>query len=252
MKNRFWYIVVFSLCIACSTSDTAEETTIIDPPNNTLLLSDYVVNEEVMIDNVISCASGSSNPNEIIAYVYPRPEATDIRFFETATVDDDKNDYSKYSQIDVPEEDFFNGYLKSFTRQVDREKWVILSFRESGQIHLSNPIRLKHLTQNTLFTDAISINQETSGMPVFNWPNLATEADAIYFQVIADDTDELLSGTYTFETQFQYYVLDNVVLNITEETPPDIITAQPYAITLMGVSEDNWVNVLGQTDFIAE
>jgi len=37
--------------------------------------------------------------------------------------------------------------------------------------------------------------------------------------VITDETNELLSGTYTFETQFQYYLLDNVVLNITEETP---------------------------------
>jgi len=252
MRNRFWYIVVLSVFLGCSTSETTDDIIISETANSVLLLSEYVAGEVVMIDNVIACASGSANPNEIIAYVYPRPEATDIRFFETTTVDDDKNDYSQYSQINVPEEDFFNGYLKSFTRQVDDEKWIILSFRESGQIHLSNPIRLKHLTQNTVFTDAISIDQGVSGMPLFNWPNLATEADAIYFQVITDETNELLSGTYTFETQFQYYLLDNVVLNITEETPPDLIINESYSITLMGVSEDNWVNVFGQTGFITE
>jgi len=216
MRNRFWYIVVLSVFLGCSTSETTDDIIISETANSVLLLSEYVAGEVVMIDNVIACASGSANPNEIIAYVYPRPEATDIRFFETTTVDDDKNDYSQYSQINVPEEE------------------------------------LKHLTQNTVFTDAISIDQGVSGMPLFNWPNLATEADAIYFQVITDETNELLSGTYTFETQFQYYLLDNVVLNITEETPPDLIINESYSITLMGVSEDNWVNVFGQTGFITE
>jgi len=59
-----------------------------------------------------------------------------------------------------------------------------------------------------------------------------------------------LSGTYTFEQHFSYYVLDNVVLNITEETPPVLETATPYNFTLMGVSEDNWVNLFIQKSFI--
>jgi hypothetical protein len=78
---------------------------------------------------------------------------------------------------------------------------------------------------------------------------LANSKDAIYFQVVSDDSDDLLSGTYTFETQFKYYDLDNVVLNVTRETPPDLIPDQTYGFTLMGVSENNWVNTFAQISF---
>ena len=247
MVNKLRYIVLLSLFVAC-TDDTDDTVT----TDTALLLSTYIDSETVQADNVIACASGAVNPNEIIAYVYPRPGATDIRYFETETVDDDKNDYTAYSQVVLPEVPFFNGYLRSFTREAINEKWVIISFRESGQIHLSNPIRLRHRTQNTVFTDAINLDQQDMGMPRFEWPNLTTDADAIYFQVVSDATNELLSGTYTFETHFQYYVLDNVILNITEESPPDLISGDNYGITLMGVSEDNWVNVLGQDTFTAQ
>jgi len=206
----------------------------------------------IEIDNVIACASGSENDNEIIAYVYPRPESTDIKYFETIDATVDKNDYSQYIEIDLPSEDFFNGYLKTFTRQTVEEKWVIISFRESGMIHLSNPIRLKHQTENTVFTDQVAVDETELGMPVFNWNNLSDEENAIYFQIVSDQNNELLSGTYTFDEQFQYYKLDNVVLNITEETPPDLSEQTDYGFTLMGVSEDNWVNVFAQRSFTTQ
>ncbi|GGG37659.1 hypothetical protein GCM10011344_43130 [Dokdonia pacifica] len=215
-------------------------------------LATLVAQNTIEIDNVIACASGSENPNEIIAYVYPRPGASDIRYFETETVTVDKNDYQNYTQVLLPEGDFFNGYLKTFTQQTAVEKWVIISFRESGILHLSNPIRLKHQTQNTHFTDMVSIDQSQTGMPLFNWEPLVQPQDAIYFQVVSDASNELLSGTYTFEPQFRYYQLENVVLNITEETPPELISQTPYGYTVMGVSEDNWVNTLLQAEFVLE
>ena len=43
-----------------------------------------------------------------------------------------------------------------------------------------------------------------------------------------------------------------MVLNITEETPPSLLSQEDYYFTLMGVSEDNWVNVLGQRTFTVE
>jgi len=41
-----------------------------------------------------------------------------------------------------------------------------------------------------------------------------------------------------------------VVLNVTRETPPDLILDQSYGFTLMGVSDDNWVNTFVQTEFV--
>ena len=250
MQNRFWYIIILSFIVGCST-DSVDDTTE-TAANNTLLLSEYVEGEDVRIDNVIACASGSTNPNEVIAYVYPRSGATDIRYFETENVAADKNEYTNYQEIALPEGDFFNGYLKTFTRETIAEKWIIVSFRESGQIHLSNPIRLKHQSQNTNFGNLVDINQSIVGSPVFKWEGLINTLDAIYFQAVTDASDELLSGTYTFDPEFQYYELDNVVLNITEETPPDLISGAAYGFTLMGVSEDNWVNTLIRASFIAE
>ena len=242
------YTLIAFLLVACSGDDTNAT----DSATTIETLADLVAQNDIEIDNVIACASGSENPDEIIAYVYPRPGATDLRYFETSNATVDKDDFNEYLQIDLPIEDFFNGYLKTFTRQTVEEKWVIISFRESGILHISNPIRLKHQVANTVFTDQIAVDQTTPGMPLFTWDNLSNDDNAIYFQVVSDQTDELLSGTYTFEEQFQYYVLDNVVLNITEETPPDIISETNYGFTLMGVSEDNWVNVLGQRSFVSE
>lgn len=242
------YILIVFLLISCDDDDTTENTDV----NTVETLADLVAQNDIEIDNVIACASGSDNLNEIIAYVYPRPGATDLKYFETTNATVDKNDYSEYIEIDLPTQDFFNGYLKTFTRQTTEEKWVIVSFRESGILHLSNPIRLKHQTTNTAFTDQVTVDQTEFGMPLFTWANLSDEENAIYFQVVSDQTDELLSGTYTFEEQFQYYELDNVVLNITLETPPELISETNYGFTLMGVSEDNWVNVLAQRSFVTE
>ena len=246
-KTNFLWVCFLVLLLSCN----SDNETIVEQDDDGSLAT-LVAQNTIEIDNVIACASGSENPNEIIAYVYPRPGASDIRYFETETVTVDKNDYQNYTQVLLPEGDFFNGYLKTFTQQTAVEKWVIISFRESGILHLSNPIRLKHQTQNTHFTDIVSIDQSQTGMPLFNWEPLVQPQDAIYFQVVSDASNELLSGTYTFEPQFRYYQLGNVVLNITEETPPELISQTPYGFTVMGVSEDNWVNTLLQAAFVLE
>ncbi len=244
MRRINIFLACLFLLTACNSDDITTDQT-------GTTLADIVAQNTVEVDNVIACASGSVNVNEIVAYVYPRPGATDLRYFETENASVDKNEYQNYVQIDLPEEDFFNGYLKTFTRQTLEEKWVIISFRESGKLHLSNPILLKHKTQNTIFSTTVTIDQSQAGMPLFIWDSLVQAPDAIYFQVVTDASNELLSGTYTFEPHFRYYQLNNVVLNITQEMPPNLIDTSMYGFTLMGVSEDNWVNTLLQTEFVA-
>lgn len=234
------------LSLSCSSDDNREEEVI-------RTLADLVATYDVEVDNVIACASGSENDNEIIAYVYPRPGATELRYFETADAQVDKNDYSKYVPVALTVQDVFNGFLKKFTRHTSVEKWVIISFRESGKIHLSNPILLKHKSQNTLTGDNIAVDQTISGSPIFNWEAIESQEDAIYFQVVSDANNNLISGTYTFDTTFQFYNLDNVVLNITDGTPSNLIPDQLYHFTLMAVSEDNWVNYLElENPFLAQ
>lgn len=90
-------------------------------------------------------------------------------------------------------------------------------------------------------------------MPLFSWENDLVGDNAIYFQIVSDINDTVLSATYTFESNFQYYNTSNVVLNVTEGIPPDFMVNEAYNFTLMDVSEDNWVNVLTLNEsFIVE
>jgi hypothetical protein len=239
-------VVGMLLFFSCSSSDEPG-----DIVKELQTLATIVEQSAVEIDNVIACASGSTNPNEVIAYVYPRGDATALKYWETPDITTDKNDYAAYTQVDLNSEDFFNGYLKTFTRETEVERWVIISFRESGKLHISNPILLKHQSQNTLFSSTVAIDQSEVGSPLFDWNSLVSPQDNIYFQVVSDGINDLLSGTYSSETYIQYYELDNVVLNITTVTPPSLTSGNEYHFTLMGVSEDNWVNTLVQVPFTA-
>lgn len=234
------------LLASCTTDDT-----VVEPVINTL--ADLVAINDIEIDNVIACASGSAIDNEFITYVFPRAGSSELRYFETEDATVDKNDYSNYAPIEIEPQGLFNEFLMTFTRQIEVEKWVIISFRESGIIHLSNPIRLKHQTQNTILGSEVAINQSCPREPIFNWAPIVSNNDAIYFQVISDASNNLLSGTYTFDSQFQFYRLDNVVLNVTPRDPPALIEEDSYQFTLMAVSEDNWVNYLAlEIPFVAQ
>lgn len=131
-----------------------------------------------------------------------------------------------------------------FTRFSENEKWLILTYELDGEIKISNPIRSKQNTQPTVYTEVVTIDQSTSQMPDFSWRDDPFGQNAIYFQVITDNQNTLISGTYTFENRFQYYDISNVVLNITRGTPPDLDLGVDYNFTLMDVSEDSWVNFL--------
>jgi len=144
MRNNY---VFYAICTVLLLIGCNSDTTSLDSEENvpTTSLASLVIENDIEIDNVIACAAGSpTDPNIVIAFVYPRENSTNIRFYETQDITVDKNDYTNYSQVAVAEEDFFNGYLKMFSRVTLQEKWVIITFFEDEKLHLSNPIRLKH------------------------------------------------------------------------------------------------------------
>jgi hypothetical protein len=247
MGRNSYLVVLLFIFISCASSDDPGS---INPIDDSLV--NLVAVNQVEIDNIIACASSSENANEAIVYFYPRTGATDIRYYETDNATLDKNNYSNYEKVDLQTMDVFNGYLKKISRITSEEKWVIISYMENEVLHLSNPIRLKHLSQETVFSGVLTIDQTTAGMPIFSWEASELPEDEIYFQVMTDDRNELLSGTYTVESSFQYYKTDNVVLDITQGTPPNLIPGATYNFTLMGVSIDNWVNTLIEKSFTVE
>lgn len=212
-------------------------------------LSAYVINRVVETGAVIACAGSDDITNDVLLFYYPETGASNIRFYETNSVDVDNSEFSNYLRLEKDPEPFFNGYLEKVTITSEVEKWIIVTYELDDEIKISNPIITKQIVKPTVWLDQVIIDQPESGMPIFSWIDNQFGDNAIYFQVVANAQNDLLSGTYTFENQFQYYNTSNVVLNITLETPPTLNFGETYNFTLMDVSEDNWVNSVIQKNF---
>ncbi len=236
---RFCFPIIAFLIFSCSTDALNEDSS----------LDNALASKKVVLDNVIACAASNKNNDLISVFFYPRPGAVNVQYFETEDSTFDKNDFNNYVSVVAPIIDVFNGYLKKFEVSVSQEKWVIVAFDEGGKTHLSNPIRLKHKTKPTEYSSQnVSVDRSTT-MPEFSWQDGQYDDTEIYFQVVSDAQNNLLSGTYTYEKRYRYYELDNVVLNITKGIPPALKNNAPYNFTLLAVSEDNWVNLFSEIEF---
>jgi hypothetical protein len=213
-------------------------------------MSLFSVNET---DDVIACAaSKNEDSNTAFVFYYPIPGATNIRYFETKDVSVEKNDLLEYTEVDLLKEDVFNGYLGRFVRVSNKEVWCIVTYLVNNELRISQPIRLKNSSKPTEWSDAVEIDTDVNTMPVFSWEDGVYDDNEIYFQVITNSNNYLLSGTYTYDRWFQYYELENVVLNVTRDTPPQLLSNNSYGFTMMGVSIDNWVNLVIQKNFQIE
>lgn len=242
IKNYLFIVLIISF-FSCS-----EDNDITTPRN----LQEYIdANSGRELDNVIACAA-NANGNLSLTYVfyYPIVGATEIQYFETESLNVDENDFSNYKRIDLNDEAVFGGKLRRYLRNGSEENWCIVTYLSEGKLHKSNPIRLKNKTNPTSWKSEVDIDQSQSLMPKFTWLDFGALDNAIYFQVISDESDNFISGTYTTENTFQYYKTDNVVLNINTEIPSNLVLNNTYKFTLMAVSKDNWVNLVIQKAFV--
>jgi len=231
--NKIKLLIICIFIFSCSKSDRV----------TSLTLEAYIQNNSFETGAVIACAaSDSENNNDVLIFYYPELGASNARLYQTSSADVDKNDYINYQQVFTVNLPIFNGYLSHFIQESMLERWFIVTYELDNEIKISNPIRSKQILKPTVWEDIVTVNQEEPGMPLFQWQANVTGDNAIYFQIVSDLQDNLLSGTYTNQERFQYYVIDNVVLNITREIPPMLILDAPYRFTLMDVSLDNWVN----------
>lgn len=248
MKKSLGFVLAILLLISCT-----KEKVIIVPEN----LQEYLnLNLGLQQDEVIACAA-SDEFDTAISYIffYPIEGATEIQYFETENTQVDEKDFSLYKKRELPKEGVFNGYLNRFIRNDTKEVWSIVTYKTNGKLHKSNPIKLKHQTKPTEWNDKVSVGyvlNNSVNSPKFNWQDGIYKENAIYFQVISDEKNNLLSGTYTYDKWFQYYKLDNVVLNITTKEPPALEKGSQYYFTMMGVSLDNWVNLVIFKRFTAQ
>lgn len=206
--------------------------------------------------DLIACAGGNqegllgNESGEISIFFYPIEGAYDFRYYESESPEEAMQ-FSNYHQIHLQDEPVFNGYLRKFVRdQPSSDNVGIVTYRTEDSLHICNPIQLKSIAKQTEFNNELLTINNNSINPQFQWNDGIIDENAIYFQVISDQDGNLISGTYTFENNFTFYDLSNVVLNIRDIQPhPTLSPNQTYHFTLMGVSEDNWVNLVFNQSF---
>lgn len=250
MKGQIILLALFLVYLSACDQD--------DSPSSTLL--SYIQGSGLALvkDDLIACAASGENESsddqeeQISIFFYPEGKAHTFKYFETSYDVVDPDDYTFYTEkilVDVP---VFNGYLRRFQR-VENETpiWCLVTFIKNGDLHISNPIKLKSPDLSTEFNSSLlRIDSDEKLSPSFSWDDGSSKENEIYFHVISDAEGNLISGTYTFEKQFQFYNLDNVVLNIREIMPiPALDPESTYTITIMGVSIDNWVNLIIEKNF---
>ncbi|MGK0365983.1 MAG: hypothetical protein ACI85O_003053 [Saprospiraceae bacterium] len=207
-------------------------------------------------DSLIACAASMADTNvefPISIFFLPVNGASNFRYFETENIDVDNSDLANYEEMKLGTEPVFNGYLQRFPRSViSANTWgIVTNKREDGNIYISNPIRLKYNDLPTEHnSDLVTIHQSQPLSPLFTWEDGSIDENEIYFQVISQESGDLLSGTYTYERSFRFYDVSNVVLNIRDIEPiPMLETGKNYGFLLMAVSVDNWVNLVITKEF---
>jgi len=250
MKKAGFLIIIIWFFVSCNTKDDDEK------PVNTKTLAWYVNQfPDREIDILISCAASEPETNVdfgISVYFYPFAGAQDYRYYESSSPDINPKDFLEYTYIEKKTFPVFNGYLRRFQNPWnDQEKWVILTYLTDGKLHICDPIQLKQVSKPTLYaSEKIEIELTSPTEPVFSWESDTDAENIIYFQVVSDSTGNLISGTYTTEKYWQFYDLSNVLLNITQPDPDPVLHPNnTYVFTMMGISEDNWVNLIGEKEF---
>lgn len=254
---KFFHSILFTSILLFTACSKDEDT------DDLINLSDYIESNQnfELINELIACAAGDSEKitpleTEVSLFFYPIEGSYEFRCFETKTTDIQKDNYNNYEEKSYDLINVFGGYLKKFlVKDTGGEKWAIVTYKRDGKLHICNPVRYKHYSKPSEFNnDLIQTSSNATG-PFFEWENGRENDNAIFFQVISDENDNnnLITGTYTYDLKFQYYDTSNVVLNITSNnTNTTLETGAPYNFTLMGVSEDNWVNLVCMDNFIAQ
>lgn len=208
--------------------------------------------------NVIACAGGNSSSafmadseNPISVFFYVDEGATNFQYFETNSINVDENDYNNYFPKAYEVTNMFNGVMRKFVHPlVSNERWGIVTYETDGMVHICDPIRIKAVVAPTEDISPIVTIIESGVNPEFDWMFENEPENDIYFSVVSDQEENMVSGVYTHDKSWTFYNLSNVVLNVTPGSEaPSLSPNMEYNYTMMGVSEDNWIHTFASRTF---
>ncbi|MFK7774210.1 MAG: hypothetical protein AB8F94_18825 [Saprospiraceae bacterium] len=252
MKSYFLYLLITSfLFLSCKKDDTS------DLPKT---LQSFIEEQSNLtsFNELVACAAGGQEDFldddnfPLSVFFYPELNAADFKYYETENSDDDPNNLNLFLEKTASQEPLFNGFLRRFILpKPEQDVWARVSFTANDTLWYCKAVRLKYFEKPTQYAPELcQVDLSNSMEPIFSWQDGTADDNFIYFQVISDENNNALSGTYTNDSFFQYYNLDNVVFNVTR--PGQVKPLQigsTYHFTLMGVSNDNWVNLIVDKNF---
>lgn len=242
------------LFLSCKKDDTSDQ-------SNTLQSVIESQSNLIPFNELVACAAGGQEDFlddedfPLSMFFYPELNATDFKYYETENSDDDPNNLNLFLEKNASHEPLFNGFLRRFfLPKPEKDIWSRVSFIANDTLWYCKPVRIKYFEKPTQYAPELcQVDLSNSVEPIFSWQDGIANDNFIYFQVISDENNNALSGTYTNDLSFQYYYLDNVVFNVTR--PGQVQPLQidsTYNFTLMGVSNDNWVNLIMDKSFLVQ
>lgn len=229
----------------------------VSPPANTLqtYIDDHP--EWQPHNELVACAAGGQegfldDPEAPLSmFFYPKLYSTNFTYYETNDGDVDPNDLAQFVEKEVAFEPLFNGFMARFPLpEPTSDRWGCVSFVSQDTLWYCKPVHYKMQSKPTIFTsDRMQIQLESDFIPTITWEDQDRE-NIIYFQILVDERGDAISATYTEDKKFKFYDTSNVVFNVTRPGP--VLPLQPnkeYSVVLMGISSDNWVNLIMQKSF---
>lgn len=251
---RISVVVLLTMCMGACAGE--EESPL---PADSLAALVQELGLPVQRDSLIACAASGQDgflqeaSGQPVSVIYlPVPGSGETWYFEADGAIADKSDLSQYQRRTLETKPLLNGFLGKFAHPGGpAETTGVVATVSRGKLYLSNEIAIKSADQPTDFNPGdLSINKADRLMPGFAWQESTRGQDAIYFHVMSDSQNNLISGTYSLERSFQFYDLSNVVLNINDTDPaPALQPGEVYTFSVMAVSLDNWVNAFWTKEF---
>ena len=258
MRGQFFFIIMFHLTILILNSGCRK-----DDQDSSQTLQAYIDDQAQWKphNQLVACAAGGQegfldDPTAPLSmFFYPKLYSTNFKYFESSSLEIDTGDLAQFIERDVPIEPLFNGFMARFPLpKPSEDRWARVSFVSNDTLWYCKPVRYKIYEKPTQFRpEILSVSIDSAFQPTFHWPSEGDASNIIYFQIVVDERGDALSATYTTEKTFSYYILDNVVFNVTRPGPIlPLLPQRDYSIVLMGISDDNWVNTIAETSFRTE
>lgn len=241
IKNIFLMMIAIFITTSCTNDESINDNTI---------LADYLATKSNTPDDVIACAASSKDEETLFVYFFPETNTTNFRLYLLPDSTHLKTDFKSYELQSESSVIAVANTIRAFELENTQEEvWAIVSFEKENQISYSNPINLKHKKSSTIYNSEITIDTSVLAFVWSNTLGVDNTENAIYFEIISDENNDLISGTYTYENQYTYLDNSNVVLTITPNNTQELNSDIYYGFAVMGVSKDNWVNFIAEKRF---